>query len=160
MKVTEHFLESEFFVPGKCGSVLACDKVKSFFLAKSILEPLRSAIGDKAITVTSGKRSKVHNEKKGGSATSDHLYRDESAAVDIYCGSDFDNRVAFLFAVEELLAFIGQIIAYIDEAEQVRFIHISLPTRKHHAEAMLATYEQPRKYRMFNIEKDERITRP
>jgi len=75
MNITENFRESEFACPCCSGSGSNINRV---LVAK--LQVLRSLLGDRPITVTSGYRCKKHNEKVGGSKNSLHM---ENKAADI-----------------------------------------------------------------------------
>lgn len=155
--VTEHFSESECFDQNS-GRVTSSDRIKFFYLCAMVLEVIREAIGNCAINVNSGKRSVSHNKKIGGAKYSDHLFKDESCAVDITCGDDQRNWEAFHFLRLRLKNSVGQAIAYIDKDDRIRFIHISLPTKKHRGEIMTANYESPRRYKI--LKDNEGITRP
>ena len=146
-QLTEHFAESEFFVPGKCGEVSAYDRSKAFDLAYLILEPLRSQFG--IIKITSGKRSAEHNASVGGAKASDHLYLGECAAADIHLpAGSAAMRAAFVHLASIPLddRRWGQVILYLRANGYAVFIHVSLPSVKHNAfdgtaRALVSTYE-------------------
>jgi len=152
--LTKNVRRDEIFVPGKCGRVNECDEVKGFYLAAMILQPTRNLV-NAPIWINSGKRSIEHNRKVGGSRSSDHLFRGESAAVDFDFRNDAANRLAFKWLVKNRIGSFGQLIAYIDTENKVQFVHVSLLTSAHPGtdddvnRILLATYEQPRVYKPF-----------
>lgn len=157
IRITPHFTFSEFFSQTKSGRIKNADIYKAFRLARMILEPLRKALHDQPITVTSGKRSSTHNRKRGYARTSDHLFSDECGAVDISFSNREDNRHAAHWLFDNKLGCIGQLIIYVDLENVVRWLHISLPSKKHYGETLIATVETPRKYSFYNGGK---ISRP
>ncbi|MBS0124994.1 glycoside hydrolase family protein [Thetidibacter halocola] len=78
---TAHFTLSEF--ESRDGADTPRGVVGNLQLVMEQLEVLRSALGDKAITITSGYRSPAHNTAVGGAEHSQHL-----------CGRAADIRVA------------------------------------------------------------------
>lgn len=132
-KLTANFSWSEFFDPAKSGDVTKNDTIKAFFLAKFIMQPLRDHL-KAPIIITSGKRSASHNKKIGGATRSDHLFREECAACDFTLQDKNLNRKAFKWLVQNKAEIFGQLIKY-DDGEIVRWIHVSLSSRKHSGEA-------------------------
>ena len=152
--LTKNIRVDEIFVPGKYGWIGKLNLAKAFYLSALFLQPLRDLIVA-PIWVNSGKRSTKHNRTVGGSVMSDHLFKDESAAVDFDFRNDASNRRAFQWLIDNRVGSFGQAIAYIDKQNEVQFIHVSLVTPKHPGAAddvnriLLATYESPREYKPF-----------
>lgn len=87
-RLTPHFFVSEFFVnpadKWAVGYFRQNEKLfysRMFTLANEVLEPLRARFGGKAVVITSGLRSPIHNKAVGGAKLSEHL---TARAVDIY----------------------------------------------------------------------------
>ena len=158
IKLTPHFNLHEFVQPGKSGiwrGQHVYDKAR--YIAEAILEPVREELKHwqlvtagglnipvgqgLPISINSGKRSKAYNKKKGGARTSEHLWNRDSAAVDITIGRN-SNKVLF----QELLDVkhnLGQLIAYVDRSNLIRFIHLSIASpRFPEPQVLLATYER------------------
>lgn len=110
------------------------DIYKFFLLARMILEPVRAKIG-KPITITSGKRSKALNNAIGGAPYSDHLYQNETAACDFKLPTSPDTEEAFSILTQTRQLY-GQLIAYPNKTGSHTFIHVSLPSKKHHGEIL------------------------
>ena len=91
-------------------------------LATSILQPLRDKYG-KPITVTSGYRCKALNKAVGGVSTSQHL---KGEAADLVT-----DDVKALFNLAKKMVEGGQIQVGQLIDEYGRWVHISLPDKKH-----------------------------
>lgn len=133
--LTEDFTLGEFIVsreyPHLASQVRDCltetDKIKCFLLARLYLQNVRNQYKS-AITILSGKRSFELNKAIGGSSTSDHLFLNETAAVDFTCENIKD--VAVWISMKDWGW--GQLIYYPHQ----KFIHISLPSQKHYREKL------------------------
>lgn len=142
MNISEHFLHNEFFQGDKSGDVSFCDMVKARFVAFTILEPARISVNN-PIWINSGKRSINHNKVVGGSSASEHLWKEESAAIDIDTRDSTLNRKLFLWLYRNKNEMLGQLISYFDAANNTRFIHLSMVSNRHlEFQAMTATYEK------------------
>lgn len=95
---------------------------KCYLLCRMYLQPIRDVYHDK-IEILSGIRSEELNKAIGGVDSSDHLFEDESAAVDFTLRS-IDSCANMLATSTWPL---GQMIWYPEH----RFIHLSLPTKNH-----------------------------
>lgn len=132
--VTKNFSFYEYLIPHKSGKITNSDRLKVWYLNNINMQPMRSHMG-KIVTINSGKRSPSYNKLKGGSPTSDHMFRGYSAAADftikIKGAPDHDLLIsAFNWLRFNRAGCFGQLILYFDELNHVRFIHISLPTEK------------------------------
>jgi len=126
------------------------DRHKIFYLCKMYLEPARDMI-EKSIWISSGKRTLRWNQKWGGSENSDHLFREECAAVDFFPlvwlpegrEAGLRYRSELIFTIRSILSGgkFGQLILYIDQNANARFIHISLPSRRHYKEVFELFWE-------------------
>lgn len=132
--IEEFFVSSEFpemakacFVSVKKGNDYELMKAKAFYLARLFLQPIRDMY-DEPVQILSGVRGFALNKAIGGAETSDHLYHDECAAADFTCRSI--DSVANMLANSKWP--FGQMIWYPEQ----RFIHISLPSRKHFKESL------------------------
>jgi len=137
--LTDHFNSREFVVSSSHPELLQeirdsvndMDLYKFFLLARMILEPLREWVG-LPIKIYSGKRSEALNKAVGGAINSDHLYRDECAAVDFTFGDPSKDALALLY-LRARPQILGQCINYPVDGKET-FIHVSLASRKHHGE--------------------------
>lgn len=114
--VTPHFRLGEF----------ACKHCQSLILAylpdlATILEEVRSSIGDKPITITSGYRCPIHNRNVGGAPASQHLY---GKAADVVAKGVPYNVVAD--AAEQVFGNTGGVLRY----PKKKFTHIDLRPEK------------------------------
>jgi uncharacterized protein YcbK (DUF882 family) len=100
------------------------DKLKIALICLMNLQPVREKLG-MPVVILSGKRSPELNKLIGGADASDHLYENDTAAV------DFTVPGASMFAIWHGLILnprtFGQCIYY----PKQNFIHISLPSQKH-----------------------------
>lgn len=115
------------------------DKVKFFYLAAIFLEAVRTN-SKHAVAILSGKRNFELNNKIGGALHSDHLYLEESAAVDFFVESFVKTHEAFDFIRHNFPGHCwGQLIGYPIKGQDqgLRFIHLSMPTKKHQGEVLL-----------------------
>lgn len=134
MKLTNNFTLSEFAVSRDFPELAAqikfspLDKYKLYLMCRMLLQPIRDQYGQSLI-VLSGKRSDELNAAIPGSITSDHLFRFESCAVD-FTIEHIIMEDCFKLIRQEFLPCFGQLIYYPHQ----NFIHISLPTPKHHGE--------------------------
>lgn len=92
--------------------------VQNLFKLAALLEKVRTALGDKAVLVSSGFRSSALNSAVGGSKTSDHM---RGAAADFTCPSFGGTRDICEAIIQAGIPF-GQLIE-----EGGRWVHISLP---------------------------------
>lgn len=105
-------------------------------LVYTILQPAREYI-KQPIIITSGKRNALLNELIFGSINSDHLWM---LAVDFYVEAEDGgvDRIAtehvFNWIQHNLPHAFGQLILYRKPNGLARFIHVSLPTERHHGE--------------------------
>lgn len=129
MNLTRNFSDGEFFVAGKSGRVTDAQRERARRLCETVLQPLRDKLAA-PIKITSGKRSKAHNTRVGGSPTSDHLYLGESAAADFTCS---ELVRAYLWLADNKREQVGQAIYYPNR----HFIHVSLPTKRHSGELLI-----------------------
>lgn len=154
MKISKHFLRSEFFQQDKSGDITFCDIVKARFLAFTILEPARDIVNN-PIWINSGKRSIEHNRIIDGASASEHLWKEESAALDIDTRDSTLNKKLFLWLYHNKKEQLGQLISYFDSVNNTRFIHLSIVSNRHlEFQAMTATYEKingKRKYFPFSL---------
>lgn len=100
------------------------DKFKIFLLCRMHLQPLREKLG-LPIRIQSGKRSPELNSKVGGAATSEHLYLNETAAVD-FTVPGADMKAIYHGLILSPRSF-SQCIWY----KTSNFIHLGLPSLKH-----------------------------
>lgn len=110
--------------------LLQIDRVKMWLLAVMYLQRLTDHFGERHIPL-SGKRSDPLNRMIGGSDTSDHLFIGETAAVDFTRAGSVEDSFNFICASDWAW---GQVIHYPTR----RFIHISLPSKKHFREKMIS----------------------
>lgn len=68
LKLSEHFYQKEFTCHCGCGET----KIDMILIIK--LEELRTALGNKSMTITSGYRCPIHNKGCGGAKRSQHQY--------------------------------------------------------------------------------------
>lgn len=131
MLLTQNFNLGEFKVSKDFPSLAAkttftdLDKVKLYYICATILQPLRDLFGQ--VVILSGKRSSALNTAAKGSNLSDHLFRFVSCATDFTCANVHG---AYLYASLNFFQSFGQLIYYPED----NFIHVSLPTPKHHSE--------------------------
>lgn len=139
MKITEHFDSPEFTVSAQFPELakdivlLENDLLKIFYICSCILEPARSLYNEK-IPVLSGKRSPVLNEAVKGAEHSDHLFYGESCAVDWTMKRRRKLLKVYGWIYTHCFYSVGEAILYLNKGWDPRFIHLSLPTRKHHSE--------------------------
>lgn len=130
MKYFNHFSPEELFSNCSDAEILSCIKsgalnnvLRLFFL----LDEIRDYCGQPFV-ITSTYRDKEHNERVGGSVTSQHLY---GAAVDFFCPKVPFETLVYLVqdAIKKagLQYALGQVIFYYKR----QFIHVALPCSKH-----------------------------
>lgn len=142
MKLTPNFSSEEFVVSAQhkalvteiLASITPLDEYKFFLLARMILQPIRDYI-DMPIQINSGKRSEALNKAIGGATNSDHLYREECAAVDFTLNDTIKTQKAFIWLLNKPYLY-GQLISYPDKNDRETFLHISLPSKAHHGERL------------------------
>ena len=144
MQLTKNFNLSEFAVSADhphLASIITfseTDKIKLFYLCKLIMQPIRDWLVV-PIKILSGKRTCELNNAVDGAFNSDHLFEFCSVACDftlpfpeysmerifeeIKSGTPGANR-------HKNIKPFGQLIYY----PKKNFIHVSLPTPKHHGE--------------------------
>lgn len=99
------------------------EHTKLFLLCMTILQPVRNYIRAK-VTITSGKRNDALNVAIGGSKTSQHKYCEASDFV----LEDLSKLLGvFTFIRKYLTHAYLQLILYLDEDYNPKFIHVSLP---------------------------------
>lgn len=106
--------------------------VQNLFKLAELLEKVRTALGNKAVLVSSGYRSMALNSAVGGSMTSDHM---RGAAADFTApsfGTTKDICKAIIAAGIEF----GQLIE-----EGGRWVHISLPDGESDGQVLTATFK-------------------
>jgi len=96
-----------------------------------ILEPIRDIIR-KPIIILSGKRTPLLNEAVRGAENSDHLFKGFSCAADFYTKDRKKLYKIFRHLLWDFNYAVGEAILYFTEDWNPRFIHLSLPTPKHH----------------------------
>lgn len=139
MKITEHFEEKEFKVSAEYPDLAKeielwqPDLVKLFYICSSILEPARE-LYNKPFLVTSGKRTPRLNSAIGGAEHSDHLFFDESCAVDFTMKRKKSLLKVYGWIFTHCRYSVGELILYLNKGWHPRFIHVSLPTERHHSE--------------------------
>ncbi len=139
MRLTKDFSISEFAVSADHPYLASkitfseADKIKLFYLCSLILQPVRDWLHT-PVKILSGKRSRALNSAiPGASPTSDHLFNFVSAACD-FTISGFDMERVWLQMqgtnISKNKQPFGQLIFYPSK----NFVHVSLPTPKHHGE--------------------------
>jgi len=137
MQLTEHFKLEEFAVshdyPELARKIKFSreDITKLFYISQAILESARQ-VWDKIIIITSGKRTLELNKAIGGAPHSDHLFRKYSCAVDFTMEKKEELFEVYKFIMRQCYFLVGEMIIYFDKEWTPRFIHLSLPTPKHH----------------------------
>jgi len=139
VKITEHFDDSEFKVSedypelAKKICLNETDRVKLFYICRSILEPAREVDTDdgQPIWILSGKRTPELNKAVGGATNSDHLFLNKSCAVDFTMDHKDTLHRVYSWIRDECSFLVGEMIIYFDKKWIPRFIHISLPTKEH-----------------------------
>jgi hypothetical protein len=136
VQLTRNFNFSEFWDVAKAGRAPGVhDHVKVQQLCTTLLQPCRDMFG--AITITSGMRGTEHNQKIGGSPTSEHTFNGLTAACDFrveqYKGDPKGRLAVVRFILDKLQYSYGQLIFY----EGTNHIHVSIPTNKHQSELMV-----------------------
>lgn len=137
MQLTEHFKLEDFAVShdypelAKKIKFSKEDITKLFYICQGILEPARE-VQDKPIIITSGKRTLELNKAVGGAPHSDHLFRKYSCAVDFTTKEEEELFDIYYFIYNHYYYFVGELIIYFNKVWVPRFLHLSLPTLKHH----------------------------
>ena len=155
LKLSAHFDQSEIFPGGVLGAS-KLNVLKARYLCLLLLEPMRELAGV-PLRITSGYRTPQHNAEVGGAENSDHLYRDLSAAADFKIvalnptgvAPGRDNALLLKWAAEALRPAFGQLIGYMAGPGALAWIHVGIPTERHHGEVLLTTVEKPRTYRPY-----------
>ena len=138
MKITEHFDSEEFRVSAQFPELardiilLENDLLKIFYICSGILESARGPYNE-PFPVLSGKRTSVLNEAVDGVEHSDHLL-DRSCAVDFTMRRRQKLPKVYGWIYTHCYYSVGEMILYFDKKWKPRFIHVSLPTPKHHLE--------------------------
>jgi len=139
MKITEHFEDWEFRVSSdypelaKEIELLWDDLLKLWYISSCILELARS-LYEEPFIVTSGKRTAELNSAIHGAEQSDHLFLDRSCAVDFAMRRKQKLLKVYGWIHTHCHYSVGEMILYLDKRWKPRFIHVSLPTKKHHSE--------------------------
>ncbi len=139
MKITEYFEDWEFKVSSDYPELArkiflhGIDLLKLFYICSSILEPARSLYNERFI-VTSGKRTVELNSAVNGAEQSDHLFLGRSCAVDFTMRRKQKLPKVYGWIYTHCRYSVGEMILYLDKRWKPRFIHVSLPTKKHHSE--------------------------
>lgn len=136
MKLTPNFYLSELTV-----SEMAMRKgihntpdafaVQNLFALAALLEKVRTALGGKAILVSSGYRSMQLNSAVGGSKTSEHM---TGCAADFTCPSFGTTKEICKAIIASGIEF-GQLIE-----EGGRWVHISLPSEGKKGQMLTASF--------------------
>jgi len=141
--ITENFDLTEFGVSDEFPNLAReitfskTDCIKIFYLCRLFLQPLRTKL-NWPVLITSGKRSRPLNKLVGGARTSDHLFKQESAACDFkVIGHKFLTRDAFDWIKDKRPKTFGQLILYYADDDTPSFVHISLPSKKHLGEVLV-----------------------
>ncbi len=98
-------------------SLLEIERLR--FICAAYLQPLRGAVGP--ITITSGKRTAALNKAVDGIANSDHLFLEDSAAVDITAHKVSANQLGKLINV------ICPNFKIMGVYSKSNFVHLSFP---------------------------------
>lgn len=130
MKKANHFSKKEFLRHLSLSEVRDVDN--SLDLQKNMLElwarlNIIRLLFDKPIIINSWYRDNEHNQRVGGSATSQHL---KGQAVDITSTDNTALMNVVRFVNQTWGLDFGQIIQY--GSTDIRFIHLSLPTERYH----------------------------
>ena len=141
--LTKNFSVKEFTVSDRFPDVAdeiifsIDDQIKAFYMSRIVLQPLRDTF-EKSIKITSGKRSVELNRLVGGVATSDHLWKDETCAVDFkFYDYNFNKNnlmSTFRMLKDKFKTCVGQVIFYRNADLTPRHIHLSLPSKNHFGE--------------------------
>lgn len=136
LQLSPHFYLSEYTDSDK-GERAGIDNspnpfiIKNLFRHAALMEQVRSLLGDKVISISSGYRCPALNDLVGGSKTSDHM---TGEALDFVCrGYGTPLQVAAAIAKSSLKW--GQLI------QEGSWIHLSLPCEKHNQEVMTAHFK-------------------
>lgn len=124
VQLTRNFYLSEFTrseMATRLGIPNAPDPISiaNLFQVATMLEKVRTLLGDKIITVTSGFRCVTLNKAVGSGSTSDHL---TGSAADFICNS-FGNPLQVCAAIVKSDIPFGQLIY------EGTWVHMSLPNR-------------------------------
>jgi len=139
MKITKYFSESEFKVSAEYPDLAKeidlfwPDLVKLFYMCSCILE-LPRGFYKEPFLITSGKRSPELNFAVGGAKLSDHLFFELSCAVDFTMRDKNKLFKVYSWIYTHCHYSVGELILYFDRKWKPHFIHVSLPTEKHHSE--------------------------
>lgn len=139
IQLTKDFKLPEFAVSSQFPDLVRAihftqtDIVKIFYLCSGMLQPGRNIIREE-IFVTSGKRTIPLNFLIGGAKKSDHLYEGFSCAADIQTEDREKLFFLYRFFARECFFLVGEVILYFTEDWQPRFIHLSLPTKRHQSQ--------------------------
>lgn len=103
---------------------------QNLFKLAGLLEEVRTLVGGKVISVSSGYRSKALNVAIGGALNSDHM---TGEAADFVCRS-FGTPLQVADAISKSKIRFGQLIY------EGGWVHISLPTRENNGEILTARF--------------------
>jgi hypothetical protein len=105
VKISNNFSEDEFGINNRTPESV---KNNIYLLVKNVLQPLRDA-AKIPIGISSGYRTKEHNEEVGGVKTSQHI---TGQAADIYPVPNTDKNRALLFDIIKYKLDFDQVIYY------------------------------------------------
>jgi len=130
-RLSEHFLLDEFIVSATRPELAAqitvtpAELCKLGLLCHLFLEPIRLHF-NRAISITSGKRSPELNQAIGGSRTSQHM---NGEAVDfVVAGTDMHDVARWIDVFMPPWSY-SQRILYLHDSGEARFVHIGLAPR-------------------------------
>lgn len=132
--LSKNFMLSEFAVSADHPELAAkitlneADEIKLFQLCATILQPVRDVFS--STKIISGKRNGELNVAVEGSKNSDHIYWSVHCAVDFTLPQGGNVSACYNWIKETMPYAFGQLILYRNRG----FIHVSLPTYKHHYE--------------------------
>jgi len=153
IQITKNFKLPEFAVSSQYPELAKAirfsqiDVVKVFYLCSGMLQPGRNIIRAK-IFVRSGKRTIPLNVNVNGAERSDHLYQGFSCAADIQTEDRKKLFLLYRFFSKECFFLVGEVILYFTEDWTPRFIHLSLPTKRHQSE-LFYDYDDGKEFKVI-----------
>ncbi|MBC7769525.1 MAG: peptidase M15 [Phycisphaerales bacterium] len=149
LRLTPHFTLGEFTASATARAE-NIDNMPSPAILENIkvaaagMEKVRSLLGDKAISISSGFRCPQLNQAIGGSPTSDHM---EGFSVDFRC-----DGFGSPHAIVEKLMSLPDFMAEVDQLifEKSRWVHVSFAPRR--KSQVLTAYEKPGERKTYYAE--------